>query len=182
MNRLKEVRPWTAFFLGWIVAALIVFGFAAAAAGDPPGSPPGQGECQHGNSGQECRPDPQPDHGQDCEEHGPNEGGVNEDHCLGPTPSPTPTPDPTPDPTPTPCVGQSCDPTPTPTPTADPPPVSPEPEPSDVGTPKRLARTGITATLAWVGGGLVVAGFLLLMLPLLTMDAARTRTKRDHWK
>jgi hypothetical protein len=55
----------------------------------PPTSPPGQGACEHGNSGQECKPDPQPSHGKDCDEHG-NQGGVNEDHCLD-TPPPTTT-------------------------------------------------------------------------------------------
>jgi hypothetical protein len=73
------------------VAALAVLGLAGASLAGatasngqgPPNDPPGQGECQHGNSGQECKPDPQPDRGKDCEEHGPKEGGVNEDHCLG---------------------------------------------------------------------------------------------------
>lgn len=62
--------------LGFAVA-----GVAAAGNGQPP-SPPGQGECEHGNSGQPCKEDPQPDKGKDCEEHG-NQGGVNEDHCKG---------------------------------------------------------------------------------------------------
>jgi hypothetical protein len=65
-----------------LVAALGVLGLASAGlAADPPG----QGPCSHGNSGKECKPDPQPDHGAECDEHGPNEGGVNEDHCLGGT-------------------------------------------------------------------------------------------------
>ncbi|HEY9376305.1 MAG TPA: hypothetical protein VIQ02_04325 [Jiangellaceae bacterium] len=65
-----------------LVAALGVLGLASAGlAADPPG----QGPCSHGNSGKECKPDPQPDHGAECAEHGPNEGGVNEDHCLGGT-------------------------------------------------------------------------------------------------
>lgn len=68
-----------------LVLAFLALAFTAVAKATPPTSPPGQGECQHGNSGQECRPDPQPSHGQDCEEHGPNEGGVNEDHCNGTT-------------------------------------------------------------------------------------------------
>lgn len=38
--------------------------------------------CDHGNSEQTCKPDPQPDNGQDCDEHG-QQGGVNEDHCAG---------------------------------------------------------------------------------------------------
>lgn len=63
-----------------LVAATVFLGGAVAAA-KPPTEPPGQGECSHGNSGQTCVPDPQPDNGQDCEEHG-NQGGVNEDHCA----------------------------------------------------------------------------------------------------
>jgi hypothetical protein len=81
-------RLLTAIFA---VGALAVLGLAGASLAGatasngqgPPNDPPGQGECQHGNSGKECKPDPQPDHGKDCEEHGPKEGGVNEDHCLG---------------------------------------------------------------------------------------------------
>src|ERR1700752_1112350 len=37
--------------------------------------------CDHGHTGKDCKPDPQPDHGKDCDEHG-NHGGVNEDHCA----------------------------------------------------------------------------------------------------
>ena len=73
-----------------------------AASATPPTEPPGQGECEHGNSGQECKPDPQPEHGEDCEEHGPNEGGVNEDHCLSTVP-PTTSPPPTTTEPPAPC-------------------------------------------------------------------------------
>jgi hypothetical protein len=61
------------------VLGFTVAGVAAAGNGKPP-SPPGQGACEHGNSGQPCKDDPQPDKGKDCEEHG-NQGGVNEDHC-----------------------------------------------------------------------------------------------------
>lgn len=64
-----------------IVVAFLALAFTAVAKATPPDGPPGQGECQHGNSQQECKPDPQPTHGQDCEEHG-NQGGVNEDHCV----------------------------------------------------------------------------------------------------
>jgi hypothetical protein len=65
-----------------LVAALGILGMASAGlAADPPG----QGPCNHGNSGKECKPDPQPNHGAECDEHGPYEGGVNEDHCLGGT-------------------------------------------------------------------------------------------------
>jgi len=95
--------------LAALVATLLVGAWAVVALADKPTSPPGQGECEHGNSGQECRPDPQPDHGKDCEEHG-NNGGTNEDHCapvppdVDPTPTPDPTLDPTPSPTPEPPV------------------------------------------------------------------------------
>src|SRR5262245_15400299 len=82
---------------GAIIVVLSIGGLAAGMAlgsngngGGPPTEPPGQGECEHGNSGQPCKPDPQPEHGQDCDEHGPFEGGVNEDHCL-PTTTTTPT-------------------------------------------------------------------------------------------
>ena len=64
-----------------MIAAFGLGGAAAFAAGtDKPPAPPGQGECEHGNSQKPCKEDPQPDHGKDCEEHG-NHGGVNEDHC-----------------------------------------------------------------------------------------------------
>lgn len=43
-----------------------------------------QDGCDHGHTGKPCRPDPQPDHGKDCDKHG-NHGGVNEDHCQGTT-------------------------------------------------------------------------------------------------
>jgi hypothetical protein len=63
-----------------------VAGFAAPSA--PPTAPPGQGECSHGNTGKPCKPDPQPDQGKDCETHGNDGvGGVNEDHCLGTSPT-----------------------------------------------------------------------------------------------
>jgi hypothetical protein len=68
-----------------LVAALGVLGMASAGLATATPDPPGQGPCNHGNSGKECKPDPQPDYGKDCEEHGRHEGGVNEDHCLGGT-------------------------------------------------------------------------------------------------
>jgi hypothetical protein len=85
--RVKIVR------LAAMVVLLIAGGVTAALADSgngngPPASPPGQGECEHGNSGQACKPDPQPDHGKDCDEHG-KQGGVNEDHCLGTSPTTT---------------------------------------------------------------------------------------------
>lgn len=42
-----------------------------------------QDGCDHGRTGRECRPDPNPN-GKDCEVHGQH-GGVNEDHCVSTT-------------------------------------------------------------------------------------------------
>ena len=72
-----------------VIAAMIAaFGLGGAAAfgatSDKPPSPPGQDECEHGNSQKPCKEDPQPDHGADCDLHG-KQGGVNEDHCAGET-------------------------------------------------------------------------------------------------
>jgi hypothetical protein len=64
------------------VLGFAVSGVAVAGVSDKPSSPPGQGECEHGNSEKPCKEDPQPDKGKDCELHG-NSGGVNEDHCKG---------------------------------------------------------------------------------------------------
>jgi hypothetical protein len=67
-----------------IAGMVVAFGLGSAAAyaatSDKPPSPPGQPECEHGNGQKPCKDDPQPNHGQDCEEHG-NLGGQNEDHC-----------------------------------------------------------------------------------------------------
>jgi hypothetical protein len=69
-------------------AMIAVFGLGTAAAlagtGDQPPSPPGQPDCEHGNSQKPCKDDPQPDHGNECDEHG-NMGGQNEDHCKNET-------------------------------------------------------------------------------------------------
>jgi hypothetical protein len=65
-----------------VMAAIGVLGMSSAGLATAKDGPPGQGPCSHGNSGKECKPDPQPDHGEECDEHGPNEGGVNEDHCA----------------------------------------------------------------------------------------------------
>ena len=70
-------------------AVLLVQGVTAASPGV------GQGPCQHGNSNKACRPDPQPSHGKDCEQHGKN-GGGNQDHCIAAPSSPNPTPTPSP--------------------------------------------------------------------------------------
>src|SRR5262245_49817807 len=72
-----------------LVGMVLVFaaGLGVALGAKPP-EPPGKDPCSHGNSGKPCRPDPQPDHGADCDAHG--KGGRNEDHCL-PTSPPTTT-------------------------------------------------------------------------------------------
>lgn len=54
--------------------------------GNNPGSP--GDNCSHGNSGAPCKPDPQPGHGKECDDHGNASG--NEDHCLGTTTGTTP--------------------------------------------------------------------------------------------
>jgi hypothetical protein len=79
---------------------LVVQGVTAASPGI------GQGPCHHGNSNKDCRPDPQPLHGKDCEHHGGNgknshanttgNGSGNQDHCLAGTVTPSPTPTPSP--------------------------------------------------------------------------------------
>jgi hypothetical protein len=76
-----------------VIAAMIAaFGLGGAAAfaatADKPASPPGQGECDHGNGDQNgnagpCKDDPS-ENGKDCDQHG-NNGGVNEDHCKSET-------------------------------------------------------------------------------------------------
>jgi hypothetical protein len=71
-----------------VLAGLLVAGVGASAALADPGSPgggppptvpgsPGD-NCSHGNSDQDCRPDPN-QNGQDCQDHGNASG--NEDHC-----------------------------------------------------------------------------------------------------
>ncbi len=69
------------------VLGFSVSGVAVAGVSDKPPSPPGQGECEHGNAAKPCKEDPQPEKGKDCEVHG-NKGGVSEDHCNGTTPPP----------------------------------------------------------------------------------------------
>ena len=103
--------------------AAFALGGAAALAGnlDKPSSPPGQGECEHGNSQKPCKDDPQPDRGKDCEEHG-NQGGVNEDHCLIQT-------------TPVETVPDSTTPDPTTPELTTPGPTTPESTPSAPTTP-----------------------------------------------
>lgn len=75
-----------------VVAVFLPLGVVAAAMATPPeNGPPGQGECEHGNAQKPCKDDPQPEHGKDCDEHGPYNGGVNEDHCNGTDTTPTDT-------------------------------------------------------------------------------------------
>lgn len=82
MTRFKVKIVQFAAMAGLLIAGIGVSAALASNGNGPPSSPPGQGECAHGNSDQECKPDPQPDKGKDCEAHG-QQGGVNEDHCLG---------------------------------------------------------------------------------------------------
>lgn len=74
------------YFIILPILALAGFG-ATSAITAPPGEPPGQGTCAHGNSSTPCKTDPSTN-GKDCDPHG-NNGGVNEDHCLGTTSSST---------------------------------------------------------------------------------------------
>jgi len=90
MKRVQVIAARAAVLAGLLIAGVGVSAALADPGNGPPSSPPGQGECQHGNSGQDCKPDPQPEHGKDCQDHG-NLGGVNEDHCLGATDSTTTT-------------------------------------------------------------------------------------------
>jgi hypothetical protein len=109
----------------------------------PPTSPPGQGECDHGNSQQSCKPDPQPSNGQDCDEHGPKDGGVNEDHCtpeVTPFPTSTASTEPTSEPTPSASASTSPTPSTAPEPSAT-PSIAPTSEPSVVPTPSTTPST-----------------------------------------
>ena len=71
----------------FIIVSILAIGLVTVASADPKKDPPGQGPCSHGYTGKPCKEDPQPDKGKDCEEHGPKEGGVNEDHCSPSTPT-----------------------------------------------------------------------------------------------
>lgn len=73
-----------------VLLASLVCGFIVPSAiADKPPAPPGQGECSHGNTGKDCKPDPSTN-GKDCDPHG-NNGGVNEDHCVATTTTTTTT-------------------------------------------------------------------------------------------
>jgi hypothetical protein len=70
-----------------LALGVLASGGTSVFAAGPPGSPPGQEPCSHGNNGTDCRPDPSTN-GKDCDAHGNDGiGGENEDHCLGETPT-----------------------------------------------------------------------------------------------
>lgn len=119
-----------------IALSFVMTGIAAA----NPTTPPGQGECGHGNTNKTCKPDPQPTKGKDCDEHGPKEGGVNEDHCSAqpsstPTPTVSPSPTPTSTGTPSPSGSPSPSGTPAPSPSGTPPTQTPSVTPQPSQTP-----------------------------------------------
>jgi hypothetical protein len=127
-----------------IVGALVLaLGVVAAVAADPghgngppatvPGSP--GGDCSHGNSDQDCRPDPQPEHGQDCEDHGVAQG--NEDHCAPVDTTPTDT---------TPTDTTPTDTTPTETTPTETTPTEPTPTTPEVTTSTETAPTDPEST------------------------------------
>jgi len=80
------------------LAGLLLAGIGASAAlaasgnngNGPPTTVPGSpgDDCSHGNSGKDCRPDPN-QNGKDCEDHGNARG--NEDHCQASVPTTTTT-------------------------------------------------------------------------------------------
>ncbi|HEX5468410.1 MAG TPA: hypothetical protein VFW80_05125 [Gaiellaceae bacterium] len=64
--------------LGLLLAAGVTAAAFATPGNNNPGSP--GGTCSHGASDKPCKDDPQPAHGQDCDDHGVAHG--NEDHCA----------------------------------------------------------------------------------------------------
>ena len=118
-------------------AVFLVQGVTAASPGI------GQGPCHHGNSNKTCKPDPQPSHGKDCQQHGKN-GGGNQDHCIKTQSSPSPSPSPS--------VG-----------------VTPSPTTSVQGVTLtrvaagQLAKTGPKATEPFIGVALILFGMGLLL-------------------
>jgi hypothetical protein len=82
---MKGAKLAAATVAGMVVLLIAGIGVSAALAdpGNGNGSPstvpgsPGD-DCSHGNSGTDCRPDPN-EHGKDCDDHGNARG--NEDHC-----------------------------------------------------------------------------------------------------
>jgi len=82
MTGWKATAAKLAAMVGLLIAGL---GVSAALAdpgngNGPPSTVPGSpgDDCSHGNSGKDCRSDPN-EHGKDCEDHGVARG--NEDHC-----------------------------------------------------------------------------------------------------
>ena len=76
-------RAAHAFFRAILVIAsislLALAGASTIRAGEPPFG--NDGPACHGANQDDCRPDPQPSHGQDCLPHGNNPDG-NDDHCA----------------------------------------------------------------------------------------------------
>jgi hypothetical protein len=87
------MKPVVRYLALAVILAAGVF-TSVALAGKPP-SPPGQtsnpgspgDDCSHGNSDKPCKPDPQPGHGSECDDHGNASG--NEDHCAATTTAPS---------------------------------------------------------------------------------------------
>jgi hypothetical protein len=94
MTRLKLNAARIAALASMLLAGLGVSAALASPgapnAGGPPSTVPGSpgDDCSHGNSDKDCKPDPQPGHGQECDDHGKASG--NEDHCDGVTTTTTP--------------------------------------------------------------------------------------------
>lgn len=95
MVGLKLTAARVAALVGLLVAGVGVSAALAAPGttpngGNPPPTVPGSpgDDCSHGNSGKDCRPDPN-ENGKDCEDHGNARG--NEDHCDQATPTTTDT-------------------------------------------------------------------------------------------
>ena len=67
----KEVQNMKKLLIGATIALSVLIPLGVANA-TPPNGPPGQDECDNGNSDHSCVPDPQPTQGQECQEHGNN--------------------------------------------------------------------------------------------------------------
>jgi hypothetical protein len=82
MTGWKSTAAKLAVMVGLLIAGIGVSAALADPGGGngPPTTVPGSpgDDCSHGNSGKDCRPDPN-QNGKDCEDHGNARG--NEDHC-----------------------------------------------------------------------------------------------------
>jgi hypothetical protein len=82
MTGWKSTAAKLAVMVGLLIAGIGVSAALADPGGGngPPTTVPGSpgDDCSHGNSGSDCRPDPN-QNGKDCEDHGNASG--NEDHC-----------------------------------------------------------------------------------------------------